>query len=330
MSRLRILLSILAVSCAVSASAGERRPPKNPIVRVVTISTDRLSADTKGGLLEGAMERLNQAASFRPDIACLPELFARSAAETVPGPTTKRLGEWARQHSSYVIAGIRKLSGGRTYNSAVLLDRHGEVVGQFDKIYPTEQELEQGITPGAPDPPVFETDFGTIGIQICFDVNWWDNWKRLKERGARIVFFPAAYPAAQQLSAIALTNEFFVVSSTGTRPSRIYDITGRVLSASGEYQQWAGAVLPLGRRLYEVDFHVQKVRLIQQKYGSKVDVQWYHDDDWFTLASLDPDLTVEGIEKEFGLTPLRDYRIRAAKAIDSARRKATLPASTGP
>jgi hypothetical protein len=110
-----------------------------------------------------------------------------------------------------------------------------------------------------------------------------------------------------------------VVSSAGTRPSRIYDITGSVLSTTGDYQQWAGAVLPLGRRLYEVDFHVQKVRSIQQKYGSKVDVRWHHDDDWFTLASLDPDLTVDEIEKEFGLTPLQHYRVRAGKAVESAR-----------
>ena len=318
-------LAMLAAVCAAGAA-------RNPVVRVVTITTDRLSADSKGGLLEATLERLNQAGAFHPDIACLPELFARTAAEPVPGPTTARLAEWARKHSSYVIAGVKTLSGGRVYNSAILLDRSGNIVGRFDKIHPTEGELAQGITPGNPEPPVFETDFGVIGIQICFDVNWWENWKRLKEKGARIVFFPAAYPAAVQLSAVALTNEFFIVSSTGTRPSRIYDITGRVLSATGDYRPWAGAVLPLGRRLYEVDFHVQKARQIEQKYGAKVDVTWYHDDDWFTLASLDPDLTVADLEKEFGLTPLHDYRIRAAKAVDAARREATRgsgPVGTG-
>jgi beta-ureidopropionase len=325
MTRLLMFPLILAEIYSGSARAEERRPARNPLVRVVTITTDRLEAG-KGGLLEQTllertMERLNQAAAYRPDIACLPEMFTHSSPEAVPGPTTARLGEWARKHSCYLIAGMKTLSAGRTYNSAVLLDRSGQVIGQFNKIHPTEKELEEGIMPGQPDPPVFETDFGKIGIQICFDVNWWDNWRRLKEKGAAIVFFPAAYPAAEQLSAIALANEFFVVSSTCARPSRIYDITGRVLSATDIYQPWTGAVLPLGRRLYEVDFHVQKVRLIQQKYGSKVDVRWYQDDDWFTLASLDPDLTVEDIEKEFGLTPLRDYRVRAAKAIESARSK---------
>lgn len=319
-----VLVLAAAAFCGESAKAAGR----NPIVRVVTISQDGAAQDSKGILLESAMERLNQAASFQPDIACLPEFFARSPAEPVPGATTQRLGEWARQHSCYLIAGVKKLAGGRTYNTALLFDRKGAIAGQFDKIHPTENELREGTIPGDPDPAIFETDFGRIGIQICFDVNWWDNWKRLKEKGAQVVFFPAAYPAATQLSALALLNQFFVVSSAGSRASRIYDITGRVLATSGVYQQWAGAVLPLGRRLFEMDFHNQKMRALQQKYGAKVDVVWYHDDDWFTLASLDQDLTVEDLQREFGLTPLNDYRVRAAKAVDAARTRATEAANT--
>jgi predicted amidohydrolase len=314
-------LIFLPASAALCGQTG-KAAGRNPLVRVVTISQDGASGDSRGSLLESTMERLNQAASFRPDIACLPELFGGAAAEPVPGPTTQRLSGWARKCSCYVVAGIQKLHGGRTYNTAVLLDRQGRIAGQFDKIHPTEEELLKGTVPGDPEPPVFQTDFGLIGIQICFDVNWWDNWKRLKEKGAKIVFFPSAYPAATQLATLALMNEYFVVSSPNTRAARIYDITGRVLASSGAYQQWAGAVLPLGRRLFETDFHVQKMRELEQKYGAKVDVVWYHDDGWFTLASLDPQLTVEELQREYGLTPLSDYRVRARKAVDGARARA--------
>ena len=69
-------------------------------------------------------------------------------------------------------------------------------------------------------------------------------------------------------------------------------------------------------------YHVKKAREIQQKYGSRVEVVWFHEDDWFTLASVDPDLTVEDIISEFGLTPLDDYRARATKAINMARNAA--------
>ena len=72
--------------------------------------------------------------------------------------------------------------GERTFNSAVLINRSGELAGRYDKIRPTEAELEKSICPGGLDPPVFQTDFGAIGIQICFDVNWRSQWRRLRER----------------------------------------------------------------------------------------------------------------------------------------------------
>lgn len=317
-----VLPLILATTVALPLRAAADKPARNRIVRVVTISQDGLDGTSKEALLEATMKRLDQAASYHPDIVSLPETFLRDAAEPVPGPVSARLAAWAREHKSYVIAGLRTLTAGRLYNSAILFDRQGRIAGQFHKIHPTEAELKAGVSPGDTEPPVFETDFGTIGIQICFDVNWWDVWRRLKQKGAKIVFFPSAYPAARQISALALMNQYYVVSSTQTRQSRIYDITGEEIAASGKYQPWAGATLPLGKRLFEIDFHVRKVHEIQQKYGSRIDVSWLHDDDWFTLASLDPGLTVEDIEQEFGLTPLDAYRIRATGAVDKARASA--------
>jgi predicted amidohydrolase len=298
--------------------------PSNPdrIVRVVTISQEGLKFDTHD-LLEPTMARLNRAASFHPDIACLPEMFSNRAPEPIPGPVTEKLAAWAREHSAYVIFGLRSKKGGRVYNSAILLDRTGQIIGQYNKIHPTEEELKDGTTPGEDvDPPIFKTDFGTIGIQICFDVNWREKWRRLKEQEAQIVFWPSAYPAARQLPALALSNEYYVVSSTNDGAAHIYDITGEVLAATGKYQDWGGAALPVGKRLFEVDFNASKAQEIQQKYGSRVQVTWYHDSDWFTLASLDPQLTVAGLIAEYGLTPLDDYIGRATKEINQARAEA--------
>lgn len=315
------LLLLMAASSSAYMVADTQKPGqsgRNRIVRVVTVTQAELQRESSD-LLEETMERLNQAASFQPDIACLPELFSNRPPEPVPGPVTERLSAWAREHFCYVVFGLKTKTAGRVYNSAVLIDRQGNAHGEYSKIHPTEGELTEGTTPGHADPPLFETDFGIIGVQICFDINWWDTWKRLKQQGAKIVFFPSAYPAARQLSALALMNQYYVVSSAMRGSSKIYDISGEVLTASGNYQQWAGAALPIGKRLFEIDFHTKKAREIQQKYGPKVEVVWFHDDDWFTLASLDPDLTVEDIISEFGLTPLDDYRVRATKAIDKAR-----------
>ncbi|MGH9325927.1 MAG: carbon-nitrogen hydrolase family protein [Terriglobia bacterium] len=318
-----VFLSAGAVAQARSA-VGESPSSPNHIVRVVTVSEDGLQRGANGSnLLQPTLKRLDQAAaSFHPDIACLPELFDSETgpAESIPGPTTRRLAMWARKHHSYIIFGLKNKRDGLAFNSAILIDRQGKIVGTYDKMHPTEGEIQDGRTPGEEEhPPVFKTDFGTIGIQICYDVNWRKDWRRLKEEGAEIVFFPAAYPAALQLQALALRNEYFVVSSPGEGPAHIYDITGRVLATSGRYQEWAAAVIPIGERLFEVDYNIAKAHEIEQKYGSKVEVHWYPYSDWFTLASLDPNLTVEQLMKQYSMNPLDTYIAQATKVIDQAR-----------
>jgi predicted amidohydrolase len=290
---------------------------KNRAVRVASVTQDYLRQLPPDEMVGRTLERLDACGRYRPDIACLPELFADSGAEPVPGPMTARISQWAKANGSYAICSMKTAVDGRTYNSAVLIDRAGQVVGQYNKLHPTEGELASGTSPGS-EVPVFSTDFGVIGIQICFDVNWRRAWQSLKKRGAEIVFWPSAYPAHRMLSALAWMNEYYVVASTMARGSRIYDISGEVMDKSGVYQQWAQATLHLSKRLFEVDYHMEKMRALQQKYGERVLVQWYHDEDWFTLASLDPDLSVEELIQEFGLLPLQEYHARCERAQQEA------------
>lgn len=326
---MRSLLVAFAVALAAwtsgwAAEGVPATPPRNPLARVVSVSQDRLDRGTPA-LLEETLDRMEQALSFRPDIVCLPEHFADQAPEAVPGGTvTERIRGWAREHAVYVIFGLARQDAGRVYNSAVVVGRGGEIIGIYDKIHPTEGEIAAGITPGNPDAPVFDTEFGRIGIQICFDVNWWDTWALLKKKGARLIFFPSAYPAARQASALALKNQVFVVTSPQSGAGRIYDVTGNTMSQSGKYQRWTGAVLPLGSRVFEIDFHLAKFREIQRKYGQRVRIDWGHDDDWATLSSLDPELTVDDLIREYGLLPLDLYRERSTKAMERAREKARL------
>jgi len=323
------ILSLMFMSLpALNSSSGQQatensQSVRNRLVRIVTVSQEGIQRGTND-LLEPTMARLNQAASFHPDIACLPELFSNRAPESVPGPATERLATWARAHSSYLIFGLKTKKSNNVYNSAILIDRKGQIIGQYNKVHPTEEEIKQGTTPADEvGPSLFRTDFGTIGIQICFDVNWRDEWRRLKQGGAQIVFWPSAYPAGRQLPALALLNEYYIVSSTMDRLSHIYDITGDDLASSGKYQEWAGAAVPLGKRLFEIDYNAEKAHQILKKYGTKLQVAWYHDSDWFTLASLDPNLSVEDLIAEFGLTPLDDYIARCTKVIDQARADAS-------
>ena len=76
-------------------------------------------------------------AAERPDIVCLPEGITVvgtgkgycEVAEPVPGPTTATLGETAHRHHCYLVAGLYERVGAVVYNTSVLLDREGQLVG---------------------------------------------------------------------------------------------------------------------------------------------------------------------------------------------------------
>ncbi len=295
---------------------------KERIVSVATVSQHGLRQhfDHRPGiLLEKTIARMNLINAGRLDVVCLPECFAGHQPQAVPGPITEAVCAWAKGHVCYVVMPLIAAIDGQVTNSAFLVDRTGQICGRYDKVHLTEIELQRGIRPGEPDPPVFRTDFGTIGIEICFDVNWQEGWARLKEKGADIVFWPSAYPGARLLSAFAWMHEYYTVSATMARASVIYDISGEPLAHSSPRVPYALAILCLGKRVFEEDWQEGRAAQLEQRFGSRIGIRRYADEDWFTLESHDPDLRVADIMREFGLVPRRQLLERSARAVDAAR-----------
>ena len=293
--------------------------PREILVQTVT----NQKFDIKKDNVKFILERLEATSSYKPDIICLPEAFANTAqsgVEPVPGPITNAFSAHARKHNCYIICTLYTKRNGRVYNSAVLINRKGDIAGIYDKVHPTEGECDNGVTPGKLTPPVFKTDFGTIGIQICFDINWPDQWKMLKEQGAEIVFWPSTYPQRTMLATYASLYKYYVVGCSRIDPTYVYDMTGELLAKSGRYEGWAFAYLNLEKIFCEIDFHVKKVRDIRKKYGRKVKVVYMHDNDWVTIESRSPDLKIQDIIDEFELTSHPDYIKRAEKYINKFRK----------
>jgi len=211
----------------------EAQPPPARWVRVGTVSLHpRDDPDNLGAWLAA----LDRAAGDRPDIVCLGEEMLlegssrpyAGAAEPIPGPSTERLGEKARKYGMYVVAGLTERDGATDYNTAVLIDRHGRVAGKYRKVHLPREEIEGGLTPGGAY-PVFDTDFGRIGLMICWDAEYVDAARAMAIQGAEILFVPAAGGYMTLLKARALENHLYVVSSGYDFESAIIDPTGRVL-----------------------------------------------------------------------------------------------------
>ncbi|MFA5264437.1 MAG: carbon-nitrogen hydrolase family protein [Opitutaceae bacterium] len=219
----------------------ETAPPAPRVIRVGSVSLRPRDTANKEANLNVFLQALDEIAKDRPDIVCLGEAIpvvgnsetSVGAAEEIPGPITSRLGERARQHRMYIVAGLFEREGQAVYNTAVLIDRQGNVVGKYRKVYLPREETDAGLTPGMAY-PVFTTDFGKIGIMICWDAEYVDPARALAVQGAEIIFVPAAGGYLIQLQARALENHVYLVSSGYDVETAIINPQGEVLHATRE------------------------------------------------------------------------------------------------
>lgn len=213
-------------------------PPAPRWVRVATVC---VHPNGEGDNLGEYIRAVDALAKDKPDIVCLGEemLLAGTskpysgAAEEIPGPSTRRLGEVARRYHTYLVAGLTEREGHAAYNTAVLIDRAGNVAGKYHKVYLPREEVEGGLTPGV-GCPVFKTDFGTVGLMICWDAEYTDPARAMGAEGAEILFVPAAGGYMTLLKARALENHLYIVSCGDTVESAIINPLGDVLFATKE------------------------------------------------------------------------------------------------
>jgi predicted amidohydrolase len=300
-------------------------------IRVTTTSLLVPGGPTKQDNLEKARALLERACASRPEIVCLPETVTshdipyadvNEMAESVPGPFTEMAAEFARRYETYIICPVWERRHGRVYNSAVLLDRQGRIAGTYDKLHPvtsnTSPLLEKGVTPGN-ELKVFDTDFGRIGILICFDINWRQEWARLKEMGAEIVFWPSAYDGGLPLQARALDHHYFVVSAVHKEHARIIDMLSSVLVETGPYTDIAEAVIDLDKKVFSTDFNLRKLAALRLKYGRDVTIDMRCDEDMFSLESQRQGLSVADLMAEYGMQTWSDYIAQSTAAQDAQR-----------
>ncbi|MDA0745054.1 MAG: carbon-nitrogen hydrolase family protein [bacterium] len=297
--------------------------------RKITVATTSLRSG--GGFeknLVAAEQLLIQAASVKPDIVCLPELFTQigmpteewpETAEPISGPTIERIGALAKRFNTYVVCPILERKQDRIYNAGVLLDRQGQPAGVYHKVHPTIPELEVGVTPGKQS-QVFDTDFGRISILICFDAMFPDRWRDAKSLGAEIVFWPSAYEGGLPLQSRASDFEYYVVASTPLRNCQILDITGYPIASTGYYTSIASARIDLEKRLFSTDYNMAHYHAILAKYGQRVTIHVLSSEGAFTLESNDPAVTVADIVQEFQLETQQDYFARNTAQQDAARK----------
>ena len=173
-----------------------------------------------------------------------------------------RLGELARRRSSYVAAGIYEREGPAIYNTAVLIDRAGNLAGKYRKVYLPREEVEAGLTPGS-DYPVFSTDFGTVGMMICYDVFFADPARALATKGAELIVMPIWGGDETLAKARAIENKVFLIASGYDHPTYVMDPDGERLAVAEKRGDAAIATIDLNKRYLDPflgDMHGRRMK----------------------------------------------------------------------
>ena len=273
---------------------------------------------------------LDLAEAYRPDFVVFPEIClhvgiaetprAIEYAETAAGPTTELVAEKARALRSHVVLPMYERLGDKVYNSALLIDRRGEVVGSYRKYHATGYEIEDGVQPGE-EVPVWETDRGPVGCAICFDLKFPVVGLELSRGKARLVFWPTMFHGGRRMAAWAMDYGFHLVRSW-TGGGMVVDPIGNAIATPSPFLElseppgkvsWTFAEVNTDRKAYHLDFNQDKLPEIVSKYGPGVQICNCWPEGTFTLASTMTGTSVEDIEKEFALEDLRDYFDRAAE-----------------
>ncbi len=192
------------------------------------------------------------------DFVCLPEGITvigtgksyADVSEPIPGPTTERLGKLASKINAYVVAGIYERKNNVIYNSAVLIDRNGKLIGVYRKTHLPREEWESGLTPGN-EYPVFDTEFGKVGIIICWDLQFPEPARAMAAKGAELIFLPIWGGNEILAKARAIENSVFLVTATYDMRSFILDPTGSIIAEATATNPFVVAEISLDKIYYQ-------------------------------------------------------------------------------
>jgi predicted amidohydrolase len=225
-------------------------------MRVASIQLEIPTDEAKEARVERAARLVEAQAGV--DLVVLPEIWNvgyfsfdayAAQAEALDGPTVSRMADAARATGAWVLAGsIVERAGDLLHNTAVLLDRGGNIAATYRKIHlfgygSREPEV---LTRGR-EITVVETELGRFGISTCYDLRFPELYRAMLDAGAEAFLVPSAWPhprveAWMLLNRVrALENQCWLISANCTGGpgagycgrSAVVDPWGTAIAAAG-------------------------------------------------------------------------------------------------
>jgi N-carbamoylputrescine amidase len=250
----------------------------------------RMGADPEANFAS-AVERIHEAARLGANIVCLPELFRTQyfcqredlrlfdLAESIPGPSTAKLAEVARQARVAIVASLfERRAPGIYHNTAFTLNSDGALAGVYRKMHIPDDPLyyeKYYFAPGDLGFQAVDTAFGRVGTLVCWD-QWYPEAARLTAlKGAEVIFYPTAigwHPAEKEEFGAAQYDAWQTIQRSHAIANGVYvagvnrvcveqgDILGNRADGPG-LEFWGGSFLadPFGRILGKASHNKEEI-----------------------------------------------------------------------
>jgi predicted amidohydrolase len=256
-----------------------------------------------------------------PETAITGEAGEEALARSIPfeGQVQEVFSGKAREHGCYIVVPTYLLDSPEKKlcsNAAILVGRKGEVVGIYRKIH-LVVSLERGTMEGGATPgdalPVFNCDFGKLGIQICYDMDFADGWTELARRGAELIAWPTQSPQTSQPAFRARQQRCYIVSSTWRHNASIFEPTGKIAAQITPPQSILVDELDLSYAILPWSSKLRNGESLKQAYGDKVGFHYYEDEDLGIFWSNDPGITVGEMVRSIGVLEIEEEMAQVRK-----------------
>ena len=284
--------------------------------------------DAKGIVLAEtaeAMKRLEgrglDLVAFCEGVESVGQTLEQAEDPEVPGEFLTLYRDFAVSQSCHVAGSAKTRRDGAVYNSIVFYAPGGELLGIYDKVNLTVQEIDAGLTSGA-GPVVVDSAIGRLGGLVCFDLNFEPLRQQYRPLKPDILVFASMYHGGLMQQVWAYDCQAYFVAAWKQRGAGILDPFGRTLAETHCYADVAIADVNLDRAMVHLDFNQDRFDDIRRKYGREVAIDIPPNLGPALIFSLSDHRTAADIVAEYDLEPMDDYFTRSLAANASNRRGA--------